>query len=213
MTRDEAVALVNEGLSFRRSSPGRDAIVVERLQEAQRQREMGEQPPWFLRTEDVPFTATANVPTIALPVGFWQFDEESSLKLYTSGVFTRNLEFGAFDQLSKVWSGSTETSPFAVALRKDTIYLFPTPTSAVTLFADVYLHDDELLADDTENLWLANAPDILIADAGLLVAADIDDEVAIKKFTAKLQRAEAKLFAETIEREMNGRIYAMGSNN
>lgn len=212
MTRDDAVALVRRGLDFRRSSISGDDDIIEALQEAQRQREMGTTLPWFLKTEQGTFTGTASVNYIALPTGFLRFDEECALAYYNAdGAYVRDLELGEYSHLNKLWASSTLTSSYAASLRNTRLYVFPTPNAAFSIKTDYYAAATEL-TDNVTNEWLTYAPDILICDAGLIMAADLQATAAATKFATKLARAETKLLAETVEREGNGRTYAMGSN-
>jgi len=209
MTRDEAVAIIQEKLSFR---TGNASSIIARMQEAQRNREKGRTLPWFLLSEDQTLSGTADVASVSLPSDFLRESEDEVPRYVDSdGDYVRELEKGSFNQLTEVWKDSDQTTPFAYALRKSTIYVFPTPTAAWTLKWSYYAKAD-VLTSDIENDWLEHAPDIIIADAGLLMAADLHDNEAVQKFTATLIRAEQALMGEIVEREIGGRTLLMGGN-
>jgi len=210
MLRSAAVSKVQQGLSFRRTN---ETEIIDALQTAQRDLEMGKTLPWFLLSEDQTMSGTASVAYVTPPTGWITLDDDAAVKYYdSSGNYVRRLEKGSFDQLEEVWKGSSITTPYAYALRKSTIHVFPTPTAAFTLKASFYVADT-VLSSNVENAWLANAPDLLIAEAGLLMAADLNDEVAGKKFIALQARAASALHAQNIARQMDGRTYRMGGSH
>lgn len=201
MTRDEAVALVHQGLMFR---SGQSAAIINALQAAQRTREMGKSLPWFLVQEDQTLTGTANSPTISpLPTGFIRVVEDEAIGYYVGGVFVRKLERTEYNQAQRVWLGTSKTEPYAWALRTAKITIFPTPTAAFTLKWSYY-KKDALLTSNIENAWLLNAPDILINEAGLRVAGDIGYDEGVKKFAAALAMADRAFTAEMTLRETTG---------
>lgn len=208
MTRDEAVAEVLRGLEFRRS----DAGVVLTMQEVQRDLEMGKTLPWFLLEEAMILVGTADDPEVALPADWLRFSEDDPPTAYNADAeLIAELEKGEYNQLRNVWTGSTRVRPLAYSIRKSTLWVFPTP-STVWSVRGSYYKKDALLTSNIENEWLEFAPNVIIAKTGLKMAADLQMPKAIAKFQALEMRSQTALLNETIEREMQGQTYAMGSN-
>jgi hypothetical protein len=214
MIRSEAVARVRAGLSFRTSSTTLNNEIVEALQKSQRLREMGKTLPWFLKEEDDSLSFTANDPEIPLPTGFLR--EIADENLWWDGDSDddrRELQKIDFAQGKRLYVNTTDTNPVAYALRKSSLWLFPTPDFSGTCTWSYYKADSLLTADDSENSWLLYAPDLLIADAGVIVAADLEIESAVSKFQALARREEMALFGDIIERELENYPIIMGGNN
>ena len=214
MTRDEAATLIRSKLSFRASSTNLNLAIVNALQYTQRDLEMGKTLPPFLITESEALTGVANSPTIALPTGFLRLVEDENIwwnGTATAGV--RELQRAEYKQLRAVWAGTTETSPRAYALRKNSIYIFPTPDVAHTYVWSYYKKADILDDGSDENVWLLNAPDLMIAQAGLLVAADLQDDAAVAKFTALQMSAQKAFFYKIVDDELADYPLIMGGNN
>lgn len=211
MTRDEAVLVIRRGLTYRGSTSADN--IIEALKEGQRIREQGKTLPWFLLDEDYEWTGTADSSVVQLPSDFLRVSEDFKLSYYNSdGDFQWELERGDGSQLARVWRDSTKIIPYAYALRHSTIEVFPTPTAAWSLIGDIY-RKDTVLTTNIENEWLANAPDVLIAEAGLIVAGDLHDDEAAKKWVGKLARASNALLSQIVDRETAGAVVAMGENN
>lgn len=207
-----ASELIRNKLSFRASSTSLNTRILSALNEAQRDLEKGKTLPKFLLQEDQTLTGSANSPTLTLPAGFLRLSEEEGIWWDgDSSEARRKLQRGDLNQLKEIWTGTTRTTPVAYALRKATIMVFPTPTAAHTYTYSYYKAGDVLVSD--ENVWLANAPDLLISQAGLLVAADLQDDAAITKFTALQRSAQSAVFFKTIDDELQDEFVIMGGNN
>ncbi len=214
MNRGDAVARVRAGLSFRTSSTTLNAEIVEALQKSQRLREMGKTLPWFLKVEDDSLSFTLNDPSIDLPVDFIR--EIADENLWWDGDDSndrRELQKIDFAQGRRLYIEPTNLTPVAYALRKDSLYLFPTPDFSGTLTWSYYGRDAILDDDADENEWLSHAPDLMVADAGVIVAADLSDDKALAKFQALSAREEKALLGEIIERELESYPIIMGGNN
>ena len=214
MTRDEMVAEIRKGLSFRASSTNLNTRIVECLQRAQRSREKGKTLPKFLIQEDATLTGTANVAAISLPSGFIRIVEDENIWWDgDSDNDRRELERADYKQLKTIWTGTTLTTPVAYALRKATVHIFPTPTAAHTYTYSYYKAADELDDGSDENVWALNAPDLLIAEAGLIVATDLGDVEATTKFAAMQTTAAQDVFYEILLDELADYPLVMGGNN
>lgn len=214
MIRSLAIEQVRKGLSFRASSTNLNARIVECLQRAQRNLEMGKTFPKFLIEEDATLSGLAGNSTIDFPIGFLRIVEEENIWWNgDSSNDRRELQKASLKQLKTLWTGTTQVTPVAYALRKDSIQIFPTPDVAHTYTWSYYKAADLLDDDGDENVWLLNAPDLLIAEAGLIVAADLQDDAAATKFAAMQSSAQSALFFKIIDDELQDEYVIMGGNN
>ena len=70
MTRDEAVAVLNEGTGFRATGHALTDYYIRRLRQAQKELEKGKTLPRFLVLENQTLTLASAAHTAALPTGF-----------------------------------------------------------------------------------------------------------------------------------------------
>jgi hypothetical protein len=216
MNRGAAIARVRAGLSFRVSAPTLNNEIAEAMMKAQRDLEMGKTLPKFLLQEDQVLSGLANDPNIVLPPGFLKESEEDGFWWAGDGTvsgFPRELERGDYRQLRKVWNTTQENRPFAYAIRKGVVTVFPTPSVVHEYSWSYYKADAVLSADPVENEWLLNVPDLIVAQAGLMVAADLHDNEALQKFQALQKQAQTSMFYKVVDDEFANIQPTMGGNN
>jgi len=212
MTLDEAVARIQRGLSFRTDK--RDEI-VQSLEEARIDLEMGKTLPWFLLVEDAPLPLLAGTDVIALPTGFIRQARFERLR-YTSSDSDAPLfiPWKTLDEASLAYSGRDPSGPKVAVLRANSIKIFPVADLDYSLLWSYYAHSTSLDGEDADdNAWLANCPDALIGLAGERIADDLEDEIAVAKFQKISARGKAQYLFEEVERDQAGGPYQMGSNN
>jgi len=215
MLRSAAVTQIYRGLSFRNSSTKLDNAIIDALQQAQSDLEQGATlPTWIITYDDTSIAGVAGVNNAALPASFLrEVEDEPLFLLDEDGNETYELERGEYNQLRSVWRGITSRStPYAYARRSNEIVVFPTPNVDWTLKWGFYAKQT-LLDNDVENAWLKNVPYLMIAMAGLKVAADLQDVAATAKFQALFNRHNGKYLADIVVDEMAGRTFIMGGNN
>lgn len=211
MTRNEAIALVQQGLGFRTDL--QEAIILA-MQEAQRRLEMGRTKPWFLVEEDAELAITAAVQSYDFPTGGFLGFAEDEEPYYTASGATGKTYLAIRDRVdaSKAYNGATTGAPRVLAIRKASFYIEPVPDTSYTVYYSYYKPADVLTAD-IENVWLANVPELLYNLAGIIVAEDVQDQEAQDKFTTRHLYWSQALVNEIQNRRLSGRPLAMGRNN
>src|SRR4051812_46905599 len=179
MLRDVAVTRIQDGLGF--ATRQSDKIIL-RLQEAQRELEMGKTLPKFLLQEDSSLNLLTNAITVNLPTGFLRVDDDYepfyftseftpvSIALYRGSDFTR--------VFNSIWTDDTPVAPKAMVVRNTTVNFITVSDADYTIFWQYY-KAAAALTTNIENEWLANAPEWLIGEAGWRMAMDARDKDAI----------------------------------
>jgi hypothetical protein len=203
-----AIARIQDGLGF--ASRHSDKILL-RLKEAQRDLEKGKTLPKFLLQEAQTFTLLSGTSTVALPTGFLRMDDDNPPYFNNTGSvkpnYIRIVRSGQDAAISN-WS-ETPATPKVAVIRKSVLD-FIAPVSGDIGFTWSYYKADDLVALDEENLWLANAPEWLIGEAGLRMAMDVRDKGAVEIFTTLTAKGRAAVFAEIIASEDQGGPLVMG---
>lgn len=209
MTRDEAVAIIKRGLGFLSSTTHDDAIIAA-LKQAQFAREGGRSLPEFLLQEDETLAITADTANYTLPTGFLREDIDfNPVTITDSDGDVTILEPLGYDEAKALYEEGAEGTPEVYSVRKTEVWLFPTPDAALTLTWS-YFKNDTVLDTNVENQWLANAPYVLIADAGLKMAKDLRDQAAAAIYQAEKSEWDAWYTRYmTEQREANTR-YVVG---
>lgn len=213
MLRDDAVALIKQGLGFRSDL---DAEIVTQMRFQQEEiLEQGATLPWFLLSAVASLATVADTETIALPSDFLLEYEEAALWFFD----TTQVDDEQWVVMSKTFIDETKTSATATWTDSDVkptysivnklIYLSPIPDAVFALRIIYYAQDTQLTSNIT-NLWLTHAADLLIAKTGLALAEDIENDKAALKFENRLQRADARLGAENEVRQHTQMRYVMG---
>ena len=220
MLRSEAITIIKRGLGYRQTQ---DASIIAALKEAQRQLELGHTLPRFLLEFDTPITVTANNPLIVLPSGFIRFHDDYDLYYVNSDgarVFLPRKNYteayqayvASGDENGQVIETTSSYPQVVVQRTKTSAQLVPTSTVGFTAYL-TYYKAATVLDSDVENVWLANAPDVLIGMAGMIVAGDVRDKDALARFTARANLGGKSLMGDIIEDELAGRALVMGRNN
>lgn len=208
MLRSVAVARIKRGLGFREDL---DTEIVEALQEAQREFELGSTLPWFLIEKDSSISTVASTRAIAFPTGFLRLVEDEGPYYESTEDGVAYLAIRPYDESLKYYEEFDSGAPRALAIRKDGFAVFPLPDAVYTITLSYYKAADVLDAD-IENVWLEYVPDLLINRAGMLVAEDLEHSIAYQKFERKFIFWRDKYFAEIAAREDQNMPRMMGVN-
>lgn len=209
MLRSAAVSRIQQGLGFRTDL---ETQIISALQEHQTFLEQGKTLPWFLLQEDQSLSITSGSQDVALPTDFLRVSEDTGIYYTDSDNERVDLVNRPEKEARQYYEDYDAGGPLAYVVRKDTIRVYPVPDDDYTLTWSYFKRAD-LLSTNIENAWLANAPYLLIAGAGILLATDLRDSAAVQTFTAMYQTAQTNLNNEVAARELQDRPIALGRNN
>jgi hypothetical protein len=211
MTRDQAVARIQQGLGFR---PDKATEIANILIERQRQLERGRTLPLFLLVEDASLTLSASTNSISLPSNFLR--RASSRIRYTVSGQNRPefISWKDYEDSLNAYEVNYSAGPQVAVLRNSTILFAPTADKEYTLTWDYYKKADVLSTGSSTNEWLDDdyLPELLIGEAGMAIAKDLRDKEAIAIFAQMAKDARDALFKDTILQE-DDVPHVMGANN
>lgn len=190
-----------------RSGATLSAQIVAELQFRQSVLEREAELPWFL-LEEASLTVSAEL--VSLPTGFLREYEDDSFFIQLSDgtwkCLDKRIPTHVFEDEELL--GTAE--PAAYYLLNE-LHVFPVPASSYTGRFFYYKADATLSADNSENLWSVEAPDLLAAEAGYLVAKYLRDFNASELFMAEIQDARRRLRANNTARKEAARQAFMGA--
>lgn len=211
MLRDLAVTRIQDGLGF--ATRQTDKIIL-RLQEAQRELELGKTLPRFLLQEDATFTFVEGTQTSPLPTGFLRIDDQlSPFYLTSSTAVPTSIRVVRYQQdaYEAYKDLSISDSPKIMVIRKGVVDFVNYADRDYTIFWNYY-KAAESLATNIENAWLANGPEWLIGEAGYRMAKDLRDKDAITIFDDMRKMGRAAVFGEVVASEESSGPLIMGAN-
>lgn len=226
MQRLDAVKSIKRRLGF--WSAHDDEIVLE-LRDGQKRLEQGILLPrggiflpWFLVTEITTRLMVAGEERVPLPTGADEFLgelEEGALWIYDQNAEAESqwqpLSKDDIDFLKNDQPGTG--TPRAYSQSGVYFRLKPTPDSdaeANKVLKLLYKKRDATLDnDDTENNWLKYAHELMIGEAGLIVAQALRDVEAEKIFTAVRAEERQRLYLTTEARLHDNRRYVIGGRD
>lgn len=180
MTRDEAVAIIQQQLGFRTTLT---TEIITYLKLAQVELEKLPAKPWFLRSEYAHIYTEPDEPRIPLPNDFLQEVEEDALWLVEDETdLTDGLTALYKDDIQQLQEALPGTgTPKAYALDGLYFRLYPCPDDAYYMRM-VYYKKGAELSSNIENVWLKYAPKLLMGAAGHMIATALRDVAAQKTF-------------------------------
>lgn len=207
MTRDEAVAKIQQIMGHRG-----DLItqIQEQLKQVQRDLESNPELPFFMRTVSDPALATAvGVATVAKPTGFIrEWDEAPFSMLFEDRYVGLVKDSPAYLRQRYV----DATRPMGYSEIGASFYLYPTPMQIYSLQM-VYYGRQAVLDSNIENGWLEFLPNLLIGQAGFIVASGVRDAKASEVFAAMASAGTAKLNTMTTAQDEAGSRRIMGGED
>lgn len=211
MKRDDAVAII-KGRCSNRKGEDLDPQIVAEMQVQQIELETALVLPWFLLSEIATANTIAHEERLELPDLFIREPEEETALWYYKASDTDNprkaLTKDAYDKLVQQFPGEGE--PKAYALVGPYFRLKPTPDKAYPIQM-IYYKKDLPLTNNIENAWLKNAPDLLIAKTGCVIAGEyLKDMDAFALFSKQLDSASTRYATLWEARDHVGRDYTMG---
>lgn len=209
MDRAAAVRRIQRGLGWRSNL---EYDIIMSLQEAQRDLERGKSLPEFLLVEDATLTVTAGTGEIALPTNFLRRSSHKLRYTLDNSDKPQFVEWRNLNEALAQWGGADSRSPQVVVLRNSTLLFYPERDKPYTVTWSYY-KKDAVLSTNIQNLWLQNAPELLIGLAGMSIAADAKNSNALATFTNMYKMARQTWFNEIVVQEMDDGPLIMGANN
>lgn len=209
MTRDEAVAYIQQGCSWRTNL--NDAI-ANALKQAQAELEKGTSLPLFLLEEDDTLTLTSGTRSVAMPTGYLRPYEWQELYYTDSDGVVRYPVMRPLQYCLATYGSEGTGAPVVYARRKGTFEFFPTPNAAYVVTLSYYKADSTLDSGSSENLWMTNFPYLLCAKAGMTIARDTRDAEALGRFQELYTIWERKYIGSIAMEELDGGSIALGEN-
>lgn len=216
MTPDTAISRI-KGQLGNWSGTNIDTWIVNELNAAVRRLQKLPDLPWFLfKDTNVLGTNLVTVigtETVALPSDFLREPEELIACLFSQDTgeddtWTPILK----DDYSVLKARYTGTGrPKHYDLIGSSLYLRQIPDAAYTLRLLYYQQDAVITAGSTETTWLTQREDLLIAEAGMVIAAQyVRDERAAQMFMLRRQEERKMLQDEITARHEAARDRVMG---
>lgn len=209
MDRNTAITRVQQGLGFRTVLS--DTIAL-RMQEEQRDLERGKTLPKFLLVEDATLALLAGQTDVTLPADFLRRSDISLRYTPTSETNTKTIPWRDFDEAYAAISEDSDAAGPKVAILRATVVRFLPEADVNYDIEFTYYAKGLVLSTNIENVWLANAPELIIGGAGLRIAKDLRDKAAIELFGDMYKQARMTWFAETIVEEAEDGPMCLGSN-
>lgn len=208
MTRDEAVAIIQQQLGFRTTL---SSEIVTYLKLAQIDLEKLPTKPWFLRSEYAHIYTEPDEPRIPLPNDFLEEVEEDALWLVEDETdLTDGLTALYKDDIQQLQEKLPSAgTPEAYALDGAYFRLFPVPDDEYYIRM-VYYKRAEELNSNVENTWLKYAPKLLMGTAGMMIASALRDMAAQKTFQEWKITDGLSLANQNEAREHAARSYQIG---
>lgn len=223
MDRDTAVARIRDGLGFRPTGWAREATVILRLQEAQRNLQKGKTLPKFLLQQDATIALVAGTHIASYPTGFMRISDDTRLRYFPQSseipVFlSERLYVDAVTANMQASEGSTlqarPAAPSVYVFRPNNIDFVVRADINYTIFLDYY-KAAALLTSNIQNEWLADdaGGEWLIGEAGYRMAKDLRDKDGMSVFDDMRTAGRAACFGELLADETQSQPMRMGANN
>lgn len=211
MTRDKAVDMIMKRCGYRTKTSLRDDIITEMAYVQKTLLEGGPVMPWFLLSDERKTTTVANDARVRVPPDFINEWEETELYLYKESNTDdkyKELHKDDWDYIKDKYPGSGEPSHYD--LKGSFFMLAPIPDDEYELRFWHYARADDLGgtygdSNNIENCWLKWAPDLLIAETGVIIGSQyLQSEALAGRFEKQAKQARDRLWRRnTAIREEN----------
>lgn len=198
MTGNEMISTIAELLG--RIGTALDAQILLQLKLAQRIAERGPTLPFFLHKE-ASGTLTIGEPKLAIAEDFLREVEPGDFGITAESKY-RLLRKWDFDSLRSAYTGETPAVGDGYALKGAYFWIYPIPDQAYPYVYTYYARDSAIAADDNENLWSLNYPDLLMGLAGQKLCAIIRALEVKPVFDEMASLALKQLIADETAREV-----------
>jgi len=224
MIRDTAVTQILKQMGQRQGDTTARADTIAELYNAQNRLERGQLQPWFLIElyTDAAFVTAADSDTVAVPSTFLrEVDDQMGGDVGSLWYFYQekwNIVYKEEYSIAfRKWGNATADKPKRYCLVDEEIMLFPAADDVYELRLLAAFQQTSLDgtygdgATNVENTWLRYAPDLLIGEAGRILAGgyyrDADAKAHFELMTASSSK---RVYDETIARIEAGMLRALG---
>ena len=180
MIGSEAVTLLKQRAQRNTAGTTLDSWIESELKQAQIRLERGSLLPWFLITERSFEEMTKDDERVMVPSLFLrEVDTEMMQVEDTANSGTRHdVNKRLYENIRTRYPAEEKGRPRQYALVGEYFRCRPIPDIATYILWMVYYEEDEVFDLTKENLWLKYFPDLLIAEAGMIVAGGIQNPSA-----------------------------------
>ena len=220
MNGNVALNLIMARLGNRTQQALRDNVLLEMQLAQDNAKERIGIIPWFLFLDytNASFVTVANQEYVELPTDFLELDDEKSAFYWKDTTITtpdqwREIKRDSFPTMKKRYEEEVSGDPKLFDVIGSRIYMRPIPDSALDLRLLYYKKDSSPTDAAMENLWLKDAANWLIGEAGFAMATlHTRDEVAAVGFEAMRKAAADGLFRRHNAWLFTSIDYAMGDS-
>lgn len=201
MIGSAAVTLMKRRMARFSSSTTMDDDVLIELQQAQTRLELSPVLPWFLLSERSFIDTEVNEPRIIVPDDMIREYEEGALWVLDAEGVEHELKKRIWDDIKSDPRFDTPARPSRYALVGEYFRLRPVP-NAIYRVRMIFFQQQPIITIGDENKWLKWAPDLVIAEAGVIVASSyIKNKEAEKMFSDMVAKEEVRLAIASEARE------------
>lgn len=205
MLRDTAISIIARRLGKRTDL---DDQILDEMQLVQEVMEHADMLPFFLLTELATASTEVGEERVKIPTDFLKEYEAGALWYYdsTDDQIWFPLKRREIEELKGAFTD--DGPPQYYALAGEYYRIAPVPDDVYTLKM-LYYGQDALLTSNIENQWLKYAPELMIAETGLRVAAYIQNDKLVAIFQQNQQMAYEKFWRYCEARKHSNQDYRM----
>ncbi len=197
MILSEVIEQINIKAGFRRDVPKATMALTLAINHLENDRFL----PWFLLSEYEHTLTCTNESRIPLPDRFLKGYEEGELYYLDDEGIPQLLYKADLDDAEAEYQGASPGAPVHYAQTGKYFRIFPRPDKAYTLRMIYYKKSRTAWADpDNINIWLDEAPRLVIACAAIILMEDTRDIKGIQIQDAVREVERSNLLARNVER-------------
>lgn len=167
--------------------------------------------PWFLQSDPTTLATTAGVSTVDYPADYLAELEDSMLWYQDASGSWHKLLKKSYDYILE--KNREPGPPVFYAVGATSFFVHPVPDAVYTLRFRYYFKDDLLINDSDTNLWMTFAPDLMLAETGLILAKyHTRDDSRVAIFEQDALAARQRLFVLHEAKQNVNRVYSMGED-
>lgn len=158
--------------------------------------------PWFLSKSDEIELPSNGV--LELPEGFIREDEDEGVYLIHPQGDISLVKVDARDAYQMYKAGDTGVPKYYALVGKGEMHFWPKPDGEYLVRLSAYYREKTFssLDDQESNLWMEEAPGVILNCTGYMCAMIVRDDAAVTFFQRESQKAKEALFKRDLERRM-----------